>query len=46
VKIRIAPGLIVLTEMGEANENVADFINHLGGGRLLHDSQSLQSCKH
>jgi hypothetical protein len=43
VKFRMFSGLIVLTEMGEAYENVADFVGYLGGGRRLHDSQPLQS---
>ena len=43
VKIRALSGLIVLTEMGEEYENVADFVGYLGGGRWLHDSQPLQS---
>jgi hypothetical protein len=46
VKVRMLSGLIVLTEMGEEYENVADFVGYLGGGRRLHDSQSLQSCKY
>ena len=44
--VRMFSGLIVLTEMGEEYENVADFVGYLGVGRRLHDSQSLQSCKY
>jgi hypothetical protein len=29
---------MVLTEMGEAYENVADFVGDLGGGCRLHDA--------
>ena len=38
VKIRTWSGLIVLTEMGEENENLADFVGYLGRGCRLHDA--------